>query len=229
MTLQLTHARRTLRTNLLGQLREGSSFEAGVSVYPSLDTPALLPTEEELKKILEFQVKDADAGKNTPLEVGVSPIYARQDVTASFNDLFARPFGIIGNTGSGKSYSVASLLQTAINMEEGAATWTQMESTQPCFLRKAGDKVKLARELNAAYVDGKRFSLPLWTFNLKELIGFFEASQASQVPVLERVITCACEDAIDPKAGHGQRKVVRLVDSCTHYFDDLAGFADNPV
>jgi len=84
MTLQLTCARRTLRTNLLGQLREGSSFEAGVSVYPSLDTPALLPTEEELKKILEFQVKDADAGKNTPLEVGISPIYARQDVTASF-------------------------------------------------------------------------------------------------------------------------------------------------
>ena len=235
MTLQLTHARRTLRTNLLGQLREGSSFEAGVSVYPSLDTPALLPTEEELKKILEFQVKDADAGKNTPLEVGVSPIYARQDVTASFNDLFARPFGIIGNTGSGKSYSVASLLQTAINMEEGAAKLAQFivldtngEYT-PCFLRKAGDKVKLARELNAAYADGKRFSLPLWTFNLNELIGFFEASQASQVPVLERVITCAREDAIDPKAGHGQRKVVRLVDSCTHYFDDLAGFADNPV
>ncbi len=99
----------------------------------------------------------------------------------------------------------------------------------PCFLRKAGDKVKLARELNAAYANGKRFSLPLWTFNLNELIGFFEASQASQVPVLERVITCAREDAIDPKAGHGQRKVVRLVDSCTHYFDDLAGFADNPV
>jgi len=121
-------------------LREGSSFEAGVSVYPSLDTPALLPTEEELKKILEFQVKDADAGKNTPLEVGVSPIYARQDVTASFNDLFARPFGIIGNTGSGKSYSVASLLQTAINMEEGAATWTQMESTHPVFCEKLATK-----------------------------------------------------------------------------------------
>ena len=202
---------------------------------PTLDTPALLPTEEELKKILEFQVKDADAGKNTPLEVGVSPIYARQDVTASFNDLFARPFGIIGNTGSGKSYSVASLLQTAINMEEGAAKLAQfivLDTTgehTPCFLRKAGDKVKLARELNAAYADGKRFSLPLWTFNLNELIGFFEASQASQVPVLERVITCAREDAIDPKAGHGQRKVVRLVDSCAHYFDDLAGFADNPV
>lgn len=235
MTLQLTHARRTLRTNLLGQLREGSPFEAGVSVYPSLDTPALLPTEEELKKILEFQVKDSEVGKNSPLEVGVSPIYARQDVTASFNDLFARPFGIIGNTGSGKSYSVASLLQTAINMEEGAGKLAQFiildtngEYT-PCFLRKADDKGKPARELNAAYANGKQFSLPLWTFNLNELISFFEASQASQVPVLERVITCAREDAIDPKEGHGQRKVVRLVDSCTHYLDDLSGFADNPV
>jgi uncharacterized protein len=235
MTLQLTQARRTLRTNLLGQLREGSPFEAGISVYPCLDTPTLLPTEEELKKILEFQIKESEAGKNTPLEVGVSPIYARQDVTASFNDLFARPFGIIGNTGSGKSYSVASLLQTAINTEEATAKLAQFiildtngEYT-PCFLPRNGDQSKLARELNAVYANGKRFSLPLWTFNLNEMISFFEASQASQVPVLERVITCAREDAIDPKEGHGLRKVVGLVDSCTHYFDDLAGFADNPV
>jgi hypothetical protein len=235
MTLQLTQARRTLRTNLLGQLREGSPFEAGISVYPSLDTPTLLPTEEELKKILEFQIKESEAGKNTPLEVGVSPIYARQDVTASFNDLFARPFGIIGNTGSGKSYSVASLLQTAINTEEATAKLAQFiildtngEYT-PCFLPRTSDKSTLARELNTVYANGKQFSLPLWTFNLNEMISFFEASQASQVPVLERVITCAREDAIDPKEGHGLRKVVRLVDSCTHYFDDLASFADNPV
>ncbi|MGA8557490.1 MAG: hypothetical protein WB630_24010 [Candidatus Acidiferrales bacterium] len=39
MTLQLTQARRTL----LGQLREGSPFEAGISVYPCLDTPCLTP------------------------------------------------------------------------------------------------------------------------------------------------------------------------------------------
>ena len=108
MTLQLASARRILRLNLVGQLIEKQPFSPGVSVYPSLDTPALLPTEEQLHQLLEYHPPSEEESKDTPLNIGVSPIYARQSVTASYNDLLGRPLGIVGNTGSGKSgkYSI---------------------------------------------------------------------------------------------------------------------------
>ena len=120
MTLQLTHARRILRLNLLGQLKLGDPFVPGVSIYPTLDTPALLPTDEELKDILRYRPRASEAGKDSQLTAGVSPIYGQQPVMASYNDLFARPLGIVGNTGSGKSCSVARLIQEALSPSEAS-------------------------------------------------------------------------------------------------------------
>lgn len=233
MTLQLGLARRNLRLNLLGQLFEDRPFIPGISIYPTLDTPALLPTEDELERILEFRPAEPEKEKDTALPVGVSPIYLRQEVTVSYNDLLARPLGIIGNTGSGKSYSVASFIQEACHLEGGKAS-------QAKFIildingeyRKAFGSVsspekteRTSKELNRVYVSGGPFFLPLWTFNLTELVAFFEASQASQVPVLERVITSLREEAVDPEPVRDLRRLVRLVDQCLDCLGSLSAYS----
>jgi hypothetical protein len=230
MTLQLTRARRVLRLNLLGQLVEDRPFSAGVSVYPTLETPALLPTEEELKRILEFTPKDIQKDQDTALPLGISPIYTRQQVTGSYNDLLARPLGIIGNTGSGKSYSVASLIQAALKKKAEQAKFIVLDINGEygaALNGIRGQKWELphSRELNKVYINGKVFSLPLWVCNLNELIAFFEASQASQVPVLERVITSIREDAIDPGPVKALRQVMHVVDQCLDCLDGLSAFA----
>ncbi|MCL6447253.1 MAG: DUF87 domain-containing protein [Armatimonadetes bacterium] len=240
MALQLARSRRILTINLLGQLRESMPFEPGVSIYPVLETPALLPTEEELKTILEYQPRD---NRDIALVVGPSPIY-RQDVTVSFNDLLARPFGVIGNTGSGKSWSVASIIQSALallNKQEQPAVEQQNREFKPlpkfiildingeygsAFpLKNTESEMISDRELNKSYINGKPFELPLWIFNLTELISFFEASQASQVPVLERVITMIREDSVDPDAVKPFRRLVRIVDKCLNYLGSLSVYA----
>ncbi|AEG14190.1 protein of unknown function DUF87 [Desulfofundulus kuznetsovii DSM 6115] len=240
MTLQLARSRRILTINLLGQLRESMPFEPGVSIYPVLETPALLPSEEELKAILEYQPRD---NRDIALVVGQSPIY-RQDVTVSFNDLLARPFGVIGNTGSGKSWSVASIIQSALallNKQEQPVVEQLNWEFKPlpkfiildingeygsAFPFKNTDSEAISdRELNKSYINGKPFELPLWIFNLAELISFFEASQASQVPILERVITMIREDSIDPSAVKPFRQLVRLIDKCLNYLGSLSVYA----
>src|ERR1035438_9111095 len=72
MTLQLARSRRILRLNLLGQLKSGDPFVPGVSIYPTLDTPALLPADEELTDILRFRPRPAQDKQDAALSVGLS-------------------------------------------------------------------------------------------------------------------------------------------------------------
>ena len=269
MSLQLLRTRRVLRLNLLGQLKPEESFVPGISLYPTLDTPALLPTEEELRKILSFQPpkkllykdSDKDSGKSDsdaekkrlpedqPLSVGLSPIYGQEAVTASYNDLLSRPLAVVGNTGSGKSCTVARIIQEALRQlnseKEGSTAKAKFiildingEYSKAFPVSSTGNAVSWTdspesrtdrRELNAAYVNGEKFQLPLWAFNLAELISFFEASQASQVPVLERVITELREDAVDKPQGKEFRRVLRLVDTCNSYLDAAFGYLAKPT
>ncbi len=223
MTLQLTRARRVLRVNLLGHLSEGPRFSPGVSVYPSLETAALLPEEDQLKVILEYNPLD---DTDTAVGLGISPIYSRQPVTASFNDLLSRPLGIIGNTGSGKSYSVASIVQSALEIKDKA-----VKNARIIILDINGEYSKafigkeVSKDLNKVYVNGQSFGLPLWTFNLSELIAFFNASSASQAPVLERVITSLREETVDPDTAKKARKQVKLIDKCLNISGSLAAYA----
>ena len=231
MTLQLVRARRLLRVNLLGQLREQQPFLPGVSQYPPLESPALLPTDEELKRILEFQPRPDETAQDIALPLGLSPLYTRQHVTASFNDLLGRPLGIVGNTGSGKSYSVASLIQAALASGGGSARHAKFiildinGEYASAFPPPSTPEPAPPRMLNVASINGERFALPLWCFNLAEQVAFFEASQVSQVPVLERVLTSVREKAVDPEPARRLREIVHLVDKCRDCLSELAVLA----
>jgi hypothetical protein len=136
-------------------------------------------------------------------------------------DLLARPLGVAGNTGSGKSCSVARIVQEALRESEGNGNQAKAKFI---VLDINGEYAKAfqieqtaIKELNAVYVNGQRFYLPLRTFNLTEMVAFFEASQASQGPVPERVITEIRENGIDEAPGRALRRIVRLADSCNGY------------
>lgn len=233
MTLQLTRARRLVRLNLLGQLKLDEPFIPGISTYPTLDTPALLPTADELTGILRFKPSRSEESQNIALSIGQSPIYGQQAVMASYNDMLSRPFGVVGNTGSGKSCSVARLIQAALAASDGDRRPTKAKfiilDVNGEYGRAFGVEQSATKELNAVYVNGQRFFLPLWTFNLNELIAFFEASQASQVPVLERVITEIRENSIDEAPGRVLRRLVRLVETCNIYVDTILIYLDAPT
>jgi len=233
MTLQLARSRRVVRLNLLGQLKLRDPFIPGVCVYPTLDTPALLPTDEELTAILTFQPSKSEEGRDIPISIGQSPIYGQQCVMASYNDLLARPLGVVGNTGSGKSWSVARIVQEALRESKGNGKPAKAKfiilDINGEYAKAFGSEPAASKELNAVYVNGQRFYLPLWAFNLTELIAFFEASQASQVPVLERVITEIRENSIDEAQGRALRRIARLADTCNSYLDMVFRCLECPV
>lgn len=93
----------TVHIDLLGQF-SGDRFIAGTIKKPTLDSKIRIIKDEELDIILGSNQKGN-------LYLGKSAIYNGKDVYVDINDLFSNHFAIFGNTGSGKSCSVARIVQ----------------------------------------------------------------------------------------------------------------------
>lgn len=208
LSLELTKPRRIASVQLLGtvrQKRENNTwgFDTGITILPTLDTAAEVANPDILAGIFSAPPKrnepEASEGENcvgedydTPLELGHLTGDSNTKIKASFNDLFSRPLAIVGNTGSGKSYTVASLLHGIIGSEKIKSS----NSKQPhvfildingeyasSFLPKKDAKDK--REPNKAYVNGKELSVPIWLMNTEEICEWLSASEQTQQPVLK--------------------------------------------
>ncbi len=82
----------------------GDKFIAGTIKKPTLTSTIRVITKPELDIIMG--VNDEDS-----IYIGKSPIYPERNIYAKINDLFSNHLAIMGNTGSGKSCSVARIVQ----------------------------------------------------------------------------------------------------------------------
>lgn len=102
---------RKLSLTPLGILKEtenGYEIERGVYSYPCVGDAVIIPTQEQLKAIVQNKDKNAEVMIGTSPLAGNAPIYINPD------KLFGRHLAILGNTGSGKSCSVAGLIRWSI-------------------------------------------------------------------------------------------------------------------
>lgn len=93
----------TVHIDLMGQF-VGDRFIAGTIKKPTLDSAIRVINDEELNIIL-------GSNKTGNLYLGKSAIYSGKDVFVDINDIFSNHLSIFGNTGSGKSCSVARIVQ----------------------------------------------------------------------------------------------------------------------
>ncbi len=68
----------------------------------------LLPTPRQLRAIVE-------SGDNRRIKIGTSPLAANAEVRIDPDRLFGRHLAVLGNTGSGKSCSVAGLIRWSMD------------------------------------------------------------------------------------------------------------------
>lgn len=93
----------TVHIDLMGQF-VGERFIAGTIKKPTLDSSIRIINDDELNIIL-------GSNKDGNLYLGKSAIYNGKDVFVDINDMFSNHLSIFGNTGSGKSCSVARIVQ----------------------------------------------------------------------------------------------------------------------
>ncbi|MFA5695734.1 MAG: ATP-binding protein [Proteiniphilum sp.] len=95
---------RILIVQLLGYIENGQ-FEKGIKELPLIDNHCFLLDKAEFILVHKF-IKN---GEDTPIEIGTLAYERSQIIEVGINSLFASHIGIFGNTGSGKSYTLAQI------------------------------------------------------------------------------------------------------------------------
>lgn len=95
--------KRVLQISLLGFFSK-RGFERGIKELPLINNECYLLDLQEFKDVHNFVKKEDD-----PLTLGTLTHENNQEIKVGVNDLFASHIGIFGNTGSGKSYTLAKI------------------------------------------------------------------------------------------------------------------------
>ncbi|WP_261547130.1 ATP-binding protein [Burkholderia multivorans] len=193
--VDLPYPLRKMSLNPLGRLayegvhegKERYSFRRGVDAYPSVGAPVLLPTQNQLRAIVE-------SGENRRVMIGISPLAANAKVMIDPDRLFGRHLAVLGNTGSGKSCSVAGLVRWSMDAareeRNGADPNARFIVLDPngeyanTFNRMG--KVRVFAVDPSAGVEP--LQVPLWFWNSAEWSAFTQASAKTQRPLLRRAL-----------------------------------------
>lgn len=102
----ITIVRRILVISLLGYFNK-FTFARGIKELPLIDNECFLLDEKEFSKVHHFINED-----DIPIHIGQLAQERGMPINLGINGLFASHIGIFGNTGSGKSYTLAYLYHT---------------------------------------------------------------------------------------------------------------------
>lgn len=187
-------------------------FRRGVKGYPTVGDPVLLPTQKQLKAIIE-------SGENRHVLIGTSPMAANAEVKIDPDRLFGRHLAVLGNTGSGKSCSVAGLIRWSIEEArnkrcdgepnarfiiidpngEYSNTFKTLTGVR-CFAIEPNDKVE-------------QLKIPMWLWNSAEWCAFTQASSKTQRPTLIQALRTLRDGTYDTAItpSHDMRRYLRTL------------------
>lgn len=219
--VDLPYPVRRLCLNPLGTLRSpepGSyRFRRGADALPSIGSAVLLPTDVQLRSIVE-------SGDHRPVQIGTSPLAGNARVFVDPNRLFGRHLAVLGNTGSGKSCSVAGLIRWSLEEAQRAREKAEL-SGQPNarfiildpngeYSRAFGDPwdpTISARVFKVNSAPGEPpLKVPLWFWNSGEWCAFTQASAKTQRPLLKRALREIRAGKIGLQTGSGEEKRLAL-------------------
>lgn len=170
-------------------------LERGVYSFPSIGDTVVLPKDDQLKSIVENDDELAF------VKIGTAPIAGNAIVKINPNKLFGRHIAVLGNTGSGKSCSVAGIIRWSLeearrfkinNLEclnsrfiildpngEYTNSFQNLNSDTKLF------KVEISDEEKQLF---KQLQVPAWFWNNFEWSSFLLASGKTQKPILRQAL-----------------------------------------
>jgi len=187
--VDLPYPLRRLRLNPLGTLLYNSgestyALSRGTSALPSVGSAVILPTELQLRSIVE-------SGEQRRVKIGTSPLASDAEVCVDPDRLFGRHLAVLGNTGSGKSCSVAGLIRWSVEQAEQHrkapphARFIVLDPNGEYSRAFSGDGSVNARTFRVNPTEGEReLKVPLWLWNSAEWCSFLQASARTQRPAL---------------------------------------------
>jgi DNA helicase HerA-like ATPase len=220
--VDLPYPLRKMSLNPLGTLRkthsteESYGFRRGADALPSIGASVLLPTNIQLRAIVE-------SGERRRVKIGTSPLAANAEVRIDPDRLFGRHLAVLGNTGSGKSCSVAGLIRWSLeqaNQESGETPNARFivldpngEYTRAFAQSDEPTKSRVFKVSPSVDTGELLLQVPLWFWNSAEWCSFTQASSRTQRPALIQALRSVRDGHTEPAEtkSHEIRRFLRTI------------------
>ena len=202
----LPSARRLMKATLIGTI-DGSMFTQGIATFPVLDNPVQVATQGDLKTIFDLQSASGTAPPDPQnpgfcIEVGRSTVFEDFPVKIDPDAFFGKHAAILGSTGSGKSCTISTIVQSLLECEEVHQTNIVILDTngeyRAAFQREQADgkwvdvgKAKCLFIPSDPTKPADRLTVPYWFLNADDFVRLFQASKGVQRPVLLEALRLA--------------------------------------
>lgn len=175
----------------LGEIVNGKLL-SGVIRKPSLDARIRVINEDEIPLIV---------GKDEQgyMKLGVSPFYNDYPVYLDVNNFFSNHFAIFGNSGSGKSCGISRLFQNMFHDKRlfpYKANILLFDSSGEYYnafsnLNSIDPKFNYRFYSTSNSEKGERLRIPIFLLNADDLALLLQATNHSQLPIIERMLKLA--------------------------------------
>jgi len=205
----LPAARRLMKATLIGTI-DGGTFSQGVSLFPVLDSPVHLAAHADLDAIFG-PVAHSEGATPDPekpgfcVPIGESAVVHGRPIRIDPDAFFGKHAAVLGSTGSGKSCTIASLLQSVREQPEVKRTTCVILDTngeyRSAFQRQKDDGTwEDVGPRECLYIPsdpnktGERLAIPYWFMDAEDFVRIFQASKGVQRPVLLEALRLARND-----------------------------------
>ena len=216
--VDLPYPLRRMSLNPIGTLRkkpQGADeyvFRRGSDSLPTVGAGVLLPSEKQLRSVVE-------SGERRRIKIATSPLAGNAEVIIDPDRLFGRHLAVLGNTGSGKSCSVAGLIRWSL--EQAQENSGSIPNARFIVLDPNGEYSRAFSD-STPPVKARIFKVdpgtgefplqvPLWFWNSAEWCSFTQASSKVQKPTLIQALRFVRDQQIEPTENntHVLRRVLR--------------------
>lgn len=161
-TARLPFAKRIARLTPIGSIKSDGHFDRGVGQYPTTGAEVHAIGSADIAKMFDrFQSKG--------FSVGTVATHPSLKVCLDPSNLFGRHFAILGQTGSGKSWTVAALVQRTVAVMPRAHIIILDLHGEYCWKREDGNRHYAFADTIVRHVDARDLEIPYWLMTYAEL------------------------------------------------------------
>lgn len=174
-------------------------FSMGIGIFPSLYSDVEIVTYDDLDLILSYNEDETKPGIHSSISIGSSKSLINYSIELGINRLFNIHTAVLGNSGSGKSNTIAHILHEVYrkvdNEAQGAKTIIfDANGEYPIAF---GSDARLMEDIDTVFYKPNHdpsdktytpFVLPYYLMNLDEWLSFLMASERTQKPFWDRVL-----------------------------------------
>lgn len=168
-------------------------FVPGFTKKPAFNSTIRIVTMDELSLILGPQ-QITDYSK---IYMGTSSVYAHYRINVGLNDFFSSHFAVLGNSGAGKSCTVARVIQNMMSSSSNPPVGANifMFDAYGEYTRAFSNISSISPSLNykyyttnTKYPEGEVLSIPLWLLGVDDIALLLGVDNPNQMPIIEKTL-----------------------------------------